>query len=321
MRPSSAWSIVAISLLAPLSISQATPAEPAAPKAPGAKAPASAPAAEYTRLVETSRWRGRFETAVTTFEDKEGRRVDLVSAVHIGDRAYYEELNRVLRDYERVLYEMVKPDGEPMPEPAPEPALSNNPLSLIQRFLSKALELDFQVDAIDYGAKNFVHADISPERLAELVDEKAGGLIGLLLEAILDQLRRGSETQVPENVPDLGDLLGALFAPDRADRLKMMFGRMLGDVEMAYAGLGTSKLQEILIAERNKVAVAALRTRLGAGDHRLAIFYGAAHMPDMAERLHELGFRRTASRWITAWRIGKPAAETRPAPAPGRRPI
>ena len=36
----------------------------------------------------------------------------------------------------------------------------------------------------------------------------------------------------------------------------------------------------------------------------LAIFYGAAHLPDLEERMVEkMGFERKATRWVTAWKL------------------
>ena len=41
-----------------------------------------------------------------------------------------------------------------------------------------------------------------------------------------------------------------------------------------------------------------------AGKKIIAIFYGAAHMPDFDKRLKEdFGMKRTESEWITAWNL------------------
>ena len=50
------------------------------------------------------------EVGVIRLQHKEtGAVVDLVGAVHIGDAAYYQQLNKEFKAYEAVLYEMVKP--------------------------------------------------------------------------------------------------------------------------------------------------------------------------------------------------------------------
>ena len=48
------------------------------------------------------------EIAVTRYTNKKKTvTVDLVGVVHIGDRAYYQKLNKRLGEYDRVLYELV----------------------------------------------------------------------------------------------------------------------------------------------------------------------------------------------------------------------
>ena len=49
------------------------------------------------------------QTAVATYEIENGpfrgAKVDLIGAVHVGERSYYRELNRRFKDYDAVLYE------------------------------------------------------------------------------------------------------------------------------------------------------------------------------------------------------------------------
>ena len=45
------------------------------------------------------------EVGIVTLENKKtGAKVDLFGAVHIGDKAYYEQLNRQFKKYNSVLY-------------------------------------------------------------------------------------------------------------------------------------------------------------------------------------------------------------------------
>jgi len=51
-------------------------------------------------------------------------------------------------------------------------------------------------------------------------------------------------------------------------------------------------------------AATRLGQQLTAGKKKIAIFYGAAHMPDFDKRLKEdFGMKRTDSVWITAWNL------------------
>ena len=60
----------------------------------------------YLRFQEKEKG-AELQVGIITLENKKtGARVDLVGAVHIGDQAYYEKLNRQFKKYDAVLYEM-----------------------------------------------------------------------------------------------------------------------------------------------------------------------------------------------------------------------
>lgn len=64
--------------------------------------------------------------------------------------------------------------------------------------------------------------------------------------------------------------------------------------------------ESVIIGERNKAAIDALRRAIDDGHNRIAILYGGGHMPDLGRRLRE-EFNLVPSRvqWITAWSIRK----------------
>jgi hypothetical protein len=68
----------------------------------------------------------------------------------------------------------------------------------------------------------------------------------------------------------------------------------------------------VLLTERNKAAFAALKRAVSGGKKDIAVFYGAAHMPDLAKRLGEIGFKPIATEWRLAWdltiRVDAPSA-------------
>ena len=71
----------------------------------------------------------------------------------------------------------------------------------------------------------------------------------------------------------------------------------------------------MLIGERNARAIRVLREQLMWNKRRLAIFYGAGHMPDLERRLVQgLGFTLESIEWVTAWTVGPdPKPTTSPA--------
>lgn len=87
-------------------------------------------------------------------------RVDLVSAVHVGDASYYEALQERLCVPDRVLYELVanKPQQPPGADrwrpaaPSRRRRRIRNPVALAQQFIAAALRLELQLELLDYCA-------------------------------------------------------------------------------------------------------------------------------------------------------------------------
>lgn len=60
----------------------------------------------------------------------------------------------------------------------------------------------------------------------------------------------------------------------------------------------------VIIGERNRAAVEALRRAIDEGHNRIAILYGGGHMPDLGRRLREeFEIFPSRAQWVTAWSI------------------
>lgn len=241
------------------------------------------------------------QTSIVSFGPRAGVpadvRVDLVSAVHIADAQYYAELNRRFRDYDAVLYELVAPEGTRVP---PGGGGHGGVVNGTQVAMTRLLDLTFQLDEIDYTQANFVHADLSPQQIAESMADRGESFsqyfVRLLAVALSEQAKD------PYGLRDIG-LLAALFSSDRARLLKAQFAVAMLDMETVMLVIEGEE-GSTLVGERNKRAISVLEGRLRAGDRRVAIFYGAAHMPDMAARLErDFGFERRDAVWIDAWNL------------------
>lgn len=62
--------------------------------------------------------------------------------------------------------------------------------------------------------------------------------------------------------------------------------------------------KSVIIGERNKAALEALRQAIDGGNNKIAILYGGGHMPDLGRRLREeFDLVPSQVQWITAWSI------------------
>lgn len=267
--------------------------------------------AQWMRFSEDGKGNGKLEVGIGTYKNDQGVTVHLVGAVHIADKRYYDELNKLFEGYDALLYEMVKPANAGPPQPGQK---SKSMVSFFQRFLKDALELDFQLDGIDYQKKNFVHADLDAETFEKLQAERGESIIGLMLQNMIREMAKSFDKDNPnaKQAPEMGlmDLIDAFSAPDRAKRFKMILGRNFGQMEEQMAGFqGT-----VLVTERNKAALNVLKDQIRAGKKNIGIFYGAAHMPEMESRLALMGFKRTGVEYKVAWDISdNPAPPAAPA--------
>jgi len=274
------------------------------PAAAGAQA--KDPESDYLRIAKDSTGAPvALQAPIVSFEPADGEpgglRVDLVGAIHVADANYYASLNDRFAGYDAVLYELVAPEGA-RPTPNAEPT---NIVSGLQMGITQLLDLHFQLDDIDYTRPNFVHADLTPEALAQSMSDRN--------ESVLTYLSRILTASVDEGAlasPNIGGpaLLAILFSPDRARMLKVLFATSMLDVE-TFSRIIEGETGSSLVGERNARAVAVLAQRIRRGDRHIAIFYGVAHLPDMARRLEtDMGLTRRGISWVDAWDLrAKPA--------------
>jgi 23S rRNA (adenine2503-C2)-methyltransferase len=235
-------------------------------------------------------------TAIASYT-RAGVTVDLVGAVHVADAQYYADLNRRFTHYNKVLYELIKPADMDMRTAGP----ADGSVSGLQRWVKDVLDLRFQLDAIDYTPRHFVHADMASEQLGQRMRAEVPGIMQSLL---LWSVRDAARTQYANGSPRWPalELARALLDPNRARGYKKLLGRELAELDGSLFELGEAG--KLLIAERNAVAMAVLHRQLskrGKKPKRLAIFYGAAHLPDLAKRMQAAGFAPGPVQWLRAW--------------------
>ncbi len=226
--------------------------------------------------------------------------VDLVGAVHIGDLGYYAELNRRFKSYDALLYELVAPEGTVV---EPGRGTSNlNPLGAMQNGMKSMLEIEHQLEQIDYMRPNFVHADFSPAEFMKSMKDRDEGFMQLYFRMIGQAVAQQSQQAAQGESSDL-DIFTALLSKDRPRMLKIALAKQFESMEsmlVAFSGPEGSTL----ITERNSRALEVLRQQQAAGKHKLGIFYGAGHLSDMHERLvNDFGLVPVDIIWLEAWNL------------------
>jgi hypothetical protein len=241
------------------------------------------------------------QTSIVSYKPKDGDGkgivVDLVGAVHVGDGAYYDKLNKAFAEYDVVLYELVAPEGTKIPKGGRGEG-GGHPVSAIQQALKDILDLEFQLEKIDYTKKHFVHADMSPEEFAKSMEDRGESFLQMFFRmmgaSIAQQSgRKGGASDA--------EILFALLSPDRSFKLKRVMAQQFENLGGTMTALEGPKGSTI-IGERNRKAFEVLKKEIAAGKKKIAVFYGAGHLPDMEKRLaSDFELHPGEVKWIDAW--------------------
>ncbi|MDO5566672.1 MAG: TraB/GumN family protein [Planctomycetia bacterium] len=245
--------------------------------------------------------------------------IHLVGAIHFADPEYYRELDRRLAEYEMVLFELVtekntdaqallakreKPSGETdkttktdkETKDSSAKRIKRSPfvvIGAVQKLMCDTLGLTSQLVAIDYSRKNMVHCDMDNETL--LKEILKGDDINTLVDEFLTSFMQ------QEQGKEFGVLAAVLFSQNRQMTLRRMAARELAkQMSPDKVTIG----QKSLIEARNSVVLDRIRRELDGGKTQIAVFYGAAHLPDFIVRLQtQYGFKVESCQWIQAWNM------------------
>jgi hypothetical protein len=253
---------------------------------------------------------GELQTSLVTYQDDQGRAVELVAAVHVADRAYYEALNDYFTGRDAVLYELVadedlRPDGRGA-------GGGSGLIGFLQTSMTRVLGLAYQLDVINYARPNFIHADLEPQELSAVMEAKGETLFSAFLALVLSEVENQRQGTAPGGAVteqlSLTEILRIFALPNRQDAFKYLLGQGLAQSESSLAAINGAGFT--LLDDRNGAALDALRETLNdPSAATISIFYGAAHMPGLEQGLLALGFSRISQRWLTAWRSGPQSIE------------
>lgn len=222
--------------------------------------------------------------------------VDLIGVVHVGEQGYYEALNEQFKQYDATLYELVAPEGTRIPKGGRIEEGGGNPIAALQMGMKSMLELEFQLEHIDYTVDNLVHADMSPEEFFDSMSNNEESVGRMMLNSIGSSMAMQNKGKSAE----MG-LVMSLFSSDRTKSLRRTMAQQMEDIEGGMA-IFRGKDGSTIIEHRNAKAMEVLKREIDAGKTRLSIFYGAGHLPDMQKRLLEdFQLKRAGRTWLTAW--------------------
>ena len=248
---------------------------------------------------------GGLDIAITDYAPSSDDRppVSLVGVVHVADPLYFDVLQRRLdEDYSIVLYEAVKPADLSVVEWQQQTAAKASSVSGFQQEIASWFGFVFQLAALDYDRSHFVHADMTTE-----VFREAGG------DELLGEVDpEAASADLPEGVQGTLGAIRALgqSALSQPGPLRSIARKMIAET-MGTTDIGATLdmypgLAELLLDKRNEVVMQRLAAVLPDAQGPIAVFYGAAHMPDLERRLQDLGYERRGARWLRAWALRKP---------------
>jgi hypothetical protein len=248
------------------------------------------------------------DTAVVRYRNSDGVTVDLIGAVHIGERFYYQALNKRMRTYDAMLYELVAEKGDRPGKRQADEEGDESPLHKVQSLVSNVLGLQHQLNCIDYNRPNFVHADLSPADLKKRMEDRGESPMVYFLETMANTLKEQNKAREKPKVGDddidedelvMGLIQGILLekpSPIVKRYMALQFDDMDNQMKAFGGGLG-----RLIVEDRNTACFDVLKAQIKGGKTKLGVFYGAAHLPDMEKRLVQMGFHKTDAEWLEAW--------------------
>jgi len=260
---------------------------------------------EFLRMTKTeSKEPKTLDTSVTTYRSTAagGISVDLIGAVHIGEREYYEELNRRFDQYEVLLYELVAPEDTVIPHGGKRGG--TNPVAMLQDSAKNMLGLQSQLELVDYTKAHFMRADMTPTQIADKMAERGETAFTVALSTFADVMRQqnlATREAAKQPASELEQELGLFDLLGNPLKMKQVMAEQFVKMGALDKSLGGS-LNQMLVIDRNGVALRGLQKQIAAGKKKIGIFYGAAHMPDFEKHLTaDFGLQKGEQTWIVAW--------------------
>jgi hypothetical protein len=295
------------------------------------------PPEPYMRVTRATNGAASLDIVVREFQsaDKHQPKIYLVAVSHLGDEAYYSQLQSLLESTDRVLFEGVRASEErakPKPRDSSAPPRPKMPKPeagqySLQADMAKSLGLKFQLEAIDYERPHFLNSDMTILQISEVLNpsQHQGPPPGTAAKSgrparPTDEDTGSAQFENLLSAMDGSGFLGKVLqiglrfigSSEKMQALvKLTFIEVLGGLDGDLSNLeipspGLKELLSVLIQKRNAVVIEDVRAAMHEANppKSIAIFYGAAHMPDMEMRLRkELNYRPAHDQWFPAFGV------------------
>lgn len=283
----------------------------------------------YMLLDSSSRDRQSLSTPVAAYVNDGGAEVALIGVIHVAEAGYYARLNKLFRDYDVLLFEMIGGEGLQREEELRRKIDRSKPLGGLTleearewnrmvawrkkraqeeksfllgllgsayKELSDVLGLQTQHQGIDYSAANFVHADMTLDEFRRAQARKGESFAGLMLKSVLSSLVDKPGAYQPNEFGMMMDLLAGNKAGLK-NELMRVFVHAPNDLE-----------DTVILEGRNAKCMEVFDRWSRRRARNIGIFYGAAHLPGLHGALLERGYRLQDVQWLPAWSTKEEAA-------------
>lgn len=217
-------------------------------------------------------------TPIIQLENKEGVKVDLIGAVHVADKEYYSHLEERFKTYDALLYELITSVPDERPSKSDQDKLKN------------ILGLQYQLDSLNYHASNFVHADLTKDEFSDSMKERGESFLNMFLKMMF---------KIEEDDTLGFKLFLSLFSPKKELIRKRALAEQLASSDKLLSMFVEDEGSTILTV-RNQRAIKVLYDQIKKGNRNLGIFYGAAHLKDLENKLRAR-FSPVNTEWVKAW--------------------
>ncbi|MBT3468954.1 MAG: hypothetical protein HOK49_11735 [Opitutae bacterium] len=277
--------------------------------------------APYIRITETSD--GEIQLQVTNRKlksttDTNAPTIWLSAVAHIGDKLYFNTLQKHLDQQALVLFEGVGFHPDKATRLKGKRGAGNFQRDMveksIQEDIAKSLGLVYQLGAIEYDRPNFLNSDMSAQEF--MTHFQLGTKQSIL---------SGDAKEDRDATRFMATLAGTSAATKILKGFLQIFGKSpkfqgvarlvlietLGSLGNEISSTGKlpesmQKLMKMILQKRNKIVLQDLQKIMEAKEQpeSLSIFYGAAHMPHLEARITKsLGYKPVSDTWLTCFSV------------------